>query len=94
MAGLIRSSSELRVQRRDGSDSRMQDGAVEDYMAAGVAFAGAPAQVVEQVQAFASAVGGFEHLLMMGQGGCLGHEDTVANLTLFSEEALPAISGL
>ena len=62
-------------------------------MAAGVAFAGTPAQVVEQVGEFASAVGGFEHLLMMGQGGFLDHEDTVANLTLFSEEALPAIAG-
>ena len=92
-AAMIRSSERL-IQRRDGSSFRMEDGTVEDYMAAGVAFAGTPAQVVEQVQEFAAAVGGFEHLLMMGQGGFLSHEDTVANLTLFSEEALPAIRGL
>ena len=34
------------------------------------------------------------HLLMMGQGGLLSHEDTVANLTLFSEEVLPRIGDL
>ena len=92
-AAMIRNPDRF-IQRRDGSSFLMQDGTVEDFMAAGVAFAGTPAQVVEQVEEFAAAVGGFEHLLMMGQGGFISHEDTVANLTLFSEEALPAIGGL
>jgi hypothetical protein len=28
---------------------------------------------------------------MMGQGGLLDHKETVANLTLFSEEVLPKV---
>jgi hypothetical protein len=31
---------------------------------------------------------------MMGQGGLLNHEDTVANLGLFSREVLPRIGEL
>jgi hypothetical protein len=31
---------------------------------------------------------------MMGQGGHLSHEDTVANLTLFSKEVLPRLKEL
>jgi len=33
-------------------------------------------------------------LLMMGQGGYLSHEDTVENLTLFSQEVAPHLDGL
>ena len=39
-------------------------------------------------------VGGFGHLLMMGQGGHISHEDTVANLTMFSREVLPRLAEL
>jgi hypothetical protein len=31
---------------------------------------------------------------MMAQGGLLDHDDTVANLTLFSREVLPRLSEL
>ena len=31
---------------------------------------------------------------MMGQGGYISHEDTVANLTLFSKEVLPRLAEL
>jgi hypothetical protein len=31
---------------------------------------------------------------MMGQGGTISHEDTVANLTLFSREVLPRLGEL
>jgi hypothetical protein len=39
-------------------------------------------------------VGGFGSLLMMGQGGHLSHEDTVSNLTMFSQEVLPRLQEL
>jgi len=39
-------------------------------------------------------VGGFGHLLMMGQGGLLNHEETVANLKLFSKEILLRVGEL
>ena len=31
---------------------------------------------------------------MMGQGGLISHEDTVANLTLFSKAVLPRLGDL
>jgi hypothetical protein len=31
---------------------------------------------------------------MMGQGGHLGHDDTVSNLTMFSKEVLPRLAEL
>ena len=41
-----------------------------------------------------SHVGDFGHLLMMGLGGHITHEDTVDNLTLFSKEVLPRLAEL
>ena len=67
---------------------------VDEAIDAGLTFAGTPDDVFDQLRAFYDHVGGFGHLLMMGQGGLLGHEDTVANLTLFSKEVLPRIEHL
>ena len=53
-----------------------------------------PDQVYDQIARFYDLTGGFGNLLMMGQGGNLGHEDTVANLTLFSKEVLPRLQEL
>jgi len=49
---------------------------------------------LEQIRAFHAHVGGFGHLLMMGQGGHITHEDTVDNLTMFSKEVLPRLGEL
>ena len=46
------------------------------------------------MKAFHGHVGGFGHLLMMGQGGHITHDDTVDNLTLFSKEVLPRLAEL
>ena len=53
---------------------------VEDAIDAGLVFAGTPDDVFDQIKAFYAHVGGFGHLLMMGQGGLISHDDTVANL--------------
>jgi alkanesulfonate monooxygenase SsuD/methylene tetrahydromethanopterin reductase-like flavin-dependent oxidoreductase (luciferase family) len=65
--------------------------AVADAINAGLVFAGTPDDVFDQMRAFYDHVGGFGHLLMMGQGGLLDHKETVANLTLFSREVLPRV---
>jgi alkanesulfonate monooxygenase SsuD/methylene tetrahydromethanopterin reductase-like flavin-dependent oxidoreductase (luciferase family) len=65
---------------------------VEDAIDAGLVFAGTPDDVYGQIKDFYGHVGGFGHLLMMGQGGHISHEDTVANLTLFSREVLPRLA--
>ena len=67
---------------------------VEDAIDAGLVFAGTPDDVFDQLLAFYDHVGGFGHLLMMGQGGLLDHDETVANLTLFSKEVLPRVGSL
>ena len=67
---------------------------VEDAIDAGLVFAGTPDDVFDQLRAFYDHVGGFGHLLMMGQGGLLDHDETVANLTLFSKEVLPRVEDL
>ncbi|MCB1743154.1 MAG: LLM class flavin-dependent oxidoreductase [Gammaproteobacteria bacterium] len=79
---------------RDGTPVTMQTATVDQFIDAGIAFAGTPDTVFEQIRAFSEHVGGLGHLLMMGQGGHLSHEETVANLTLFSREVLPRLQAL
>ncbi len=83
-----------RVQRKDGTPINPRTMSVEDAIDAGLSFAGTPDDVWDQLKAFYDHVGGFGHLLMMGQGGHISHDDTVANLTLFSKEVLPRMAGL
>src|SRR5271167_390078 len=83
-----------RIQSRDGRAIDPRKMTVDDAIDAGLSFAGTPDDVFEQLRAFYDHVGGFGHLLMMGQGGLLSHEETVANLTLFSKAVLPRLEGL
>jgi alkanesulfonate monooxygenase SsuD/methylene tetrahydromethanopterin reductase-like flavin-dependent oxidoreductase (luciferase family) len=83
-----------RVQTRDGRPINARTMTVEEAVDAGLVFAGTPDDVWDQLKAFFDHVGGFGHLLMMGQGGLLSHEDTVANLRLFSREVLPRLDQL
>src|SRR5271166_1778298 len=75
-----------RVQTKDGRPINPRRMSVDDAIDAGLSLAGPPDEVFYQLQAFYDHVGGFGHLLMMGQGGRISHEDTVKNLTLFSRE--------
>jgi alkanesulfonate monooxygenase SsuD/methylene tetrahydromethanopterin reductase-like flavin-dependent oxidoreductase (luciferase family) len=83
-----------RVQTKDGTPINPRTMTVEQAIDAGLSFAGTPDDVFDQLKAFYDHVGGFGHLLMMGQGGHLSHQDTVANLTLFSKEVLPRLAEL
>ena len=83
-----------RLTTRDGKPINARTLGVEDAIEAGLVFAGTPDDVFEQTRDFYNHVGGFGHLLMMGQGGLISHDDTVANLTLFSKEVLPRLSEL
>lgn len=83
-----------RIQSRDGRNIDPRRLTVEDAIDAGLVFAGTPDDVLAQLRAFYEHVGGFGHLLMMGQGGLLDHRETVANLTLFSREVLPGVPDL
>ena len=83
-----------RIQSRAGRNIDPRTMSVADAIDAGLVFAGTPDDVYGQLLAFYDHVGGFAHLLMMGQGGLLDHKETVANLTLFSREVLPRLSEL
>jgi alkanesulfonate monooxygenase SsuD/methylene tetrahydromethanopterin reductase-like flavin-dependent oxidoreductase (luciferase family) len=83
-----------RVQTRDGRPINARTMTVEEAIDAGLVFAGTADDVYGQLRAFYDHVGGFGHLLMMGQGGTISHDDTVANLTLFSREVLPRLAEL
>ena len=83
-----------RVQTKDGRPINARTMQVEEAIDAGLVFAGTPDDVFAQIKAFHTHVGGFGHLLMMGQGGHITHEDTVDNLTLFSKEVLPRLPEL
>ena len=83
-----------RVQTRDGRPINPRTMSVEDAINAGLVFAGTPDDLWDQLKAFYDHVGGFGHLLMMGQGGTISHDDTVGNLTLFSKEVLPRLMEL
>ena len=83
-----------RIQSRDGRNIDPRTMTVADAIDAGLVFAGTPDDVFDQLRAFYDHVGGFGHLLMMGQGGLLDHDETVANLSLFSREVLPRVRDL
>jgi alkanesulfonate monooxygenase SsuD/methylene tetrahydromethanopterin reductase-like flavin-dependent oxidoreductase (luciferase family) len=93
-AGGAMAARATRVQTKDGHPINPRTMSVDEAIDAGLSFAGTPDDVFDQLRAFYDHVGGFGHVLMMGQGGLLNHEDTVANLGLFSREVLPRIGEL
>jgi alkanesulfonate monooxygenase SsuD/methylene tetrahydromethanopterin reductase-like flavin-dependent oxidoreductase (luciferase family) len=85
---------QARIRARDGRPFDVKKATIEEFIDAGLAFAGTPDMVLRQIKDFHDHVGGFLHLLIMGQGGYISHADTVANLTLFSREVLPRLAEL
>jgi alkanesulfonate monooxygenase SsuD/methylene tetrahydromethanopterin reductase-like flavin-dependent oxidoreductase (luciferase family) len=67
---------------------------VDGLIDRGIMFAGNPDSVFQQIGRFNDKVGGFGHLLSMGQAGFLGHDETVRNMTLFAREVLPRLNDL
>ena len=64
---------------------------VDKAIEAGIMFAGTPDQVYGQVKRFYEHVGGFGHLLLMGQAGFLEHDDTVHGIKTFAREVYPRL---
>ena len=54
-------------------------------------FAGTPDQVYRADQAMYDHVGGFGHLLIMGQAGFLEHDETVHGIQMFAREVYPRL---
>jgi alkanesulfonate monooxygenase SsuD/methylene tetrahydromethanopterin reductase-like flavin-dependent oxidoreductase (luciferase family) len=64
---------------------------VEAAIEAGIMFAGTPDQVYRQLKKVYDHVGGFGHLLIMGQAGFLEHDETVAGIRHFAREVYPRL---
>lgn len=60
----------------------------------GMAFAGSPDDVYEQLRKFYIGVGGFGHLLMMGHAGPLAHSGVMDTITRFAKEVQPRLADL
>ncbi|MEV6903376.1 hypothetical protein [Amycolatopsis sp. NPDC051372] len=57
-------------------------------------FAGSADTVRGQIERFYDRVGGFGHLLLMGQAGFLAHEETVRGIETFAGDVKPKLAGL
>ena len=64
---------------------------VESAIASGIMMAGTPDQVVKQVRKLYDHVGGFGHLLLMGQAGFLEHKETVLGIKTFARDVYPQL---
>ena len=74
-----------------GRPVELSKASIDDFIETGVVFAGTPDQVYAQICAFVDALGGLGNLLLMGQGGKLGPEDTVDSMRLFASEVMPRL---
>jgi alkanesulfonate monooxygenase SsuD/methylene tetrahydromethanopterin reductase-like flavin-dependent oxidoreductase (luciferase family) len=64
---------------------------VDKAIEAGIMFAGTPDQVFSQIKRMYEHVGGFGHLLIMGQAGFLEHDETVRGIKCFAREVYPRL---
>ncbi len=90
-ARMLRGQSAPRSFTKDGRAVNMHHGSVQDLIDAGILFCGTPDQVTRQILDFTEYCGGMGNLLMMGHAGFLSHEDTVSNLTMFSQDVMPRL---
>ncbi len=64
---------------------------VEAAIRSGFMFAGTPDQVYHQIKRHYEYVGGYGHLLNMGQAGFLEHDDSVKGIRNFAREVYPRL---
>jgi alkanesulfonate monooxygenase SsuD/methylene tetrahydromethanopterin reductase-like flavin-dependent oxidoreductase (luciferase family) len=63
----------------------------DDLTDIGLLFCGTPDTVFKQIIRFTDGIGGLGNLMLMMQGGDLGHADTSDSLKLFAKEVLPRL---
>jgi alkanesulfonate monooxygenase SsuD/methylene tetrahydromethanopterin reductase-like flavin-dependent oxidoreductase (luciferase family) len=64
---------------------------VDSAIELGIMFAGTPDQVHQQIKKFYAHVGGFGHLLVVGQSGFLDHAETVQGIRMLAREVYPRL---
>ena len=68
-----------------------KNASVEAAIRSGFMFAGTPDQVYEQIKRHYEYVGGYGHLLIMGQAGFLEPDETVKSIRNFAREVYPRL---
>jgi alkanesulfonate monooxygenase SsuD/methylene tetrahydromethanopterin reductase-like flavin-dependent oxidoreductase (luciferase family) len=68
-----------------------KNASVEGAIESGLMLAGTPDQVAAQFKKIYDYVGGFGHLLIMGQAGFLEHDETVVGIKTFAREVYPRL---
>jgi alkanesulfonate monooxygenase SsuD/methylene tetrahydromethanopterin reductase-like flavin-dependent oxidoreductase (luciferase family) len=71
-----------------------RDAPIETCIEQGIVFAGNPDTVYAQIKRHYDAVGGYGHLLVMGQAGFLEHDETVHGIETFARELYPRLREL
>jgi alkanesulfonate monooxygenase SsuD/methylene tetrahydromethanopterin reductase-like flavin-dependent oxidoreductase (luciferase family) len=92
--GYLPASAQIAVNRGAAIDQHAANRAnatVDKAIEAGLMFAGTPDQVYRQIKRFYDHVGGFGHLLIMGQAGFLEHDETVAGIRCFARNVYPRL---
>src|SRR5262249_36286514 len=79
------------ARRRRQHAANRANATVDQAIEAGIMFAGTPDQVFSQIKQMYDHVGGFGHLLIMGQAGFLEHDETVRGIKTFAREVYPRL---
>jgi alkanesulfonate monooxygenase SsuD/methylene tetrahydromethanopterin reductase-like flavin-dependent oxidoreductase (luciferase family) len=79
---------------RGGSTAFDRSQPLEKCIEQGIVFAGNPDTVYRQLRRHYEAVGGYGHILIMGQAGFLEHDETVRGIELFAKEVYPRLREL
>jgi alkanesulfonate monooxygenase SsuD/methylene tetrahydromethanopterin reductase-like flavin-dependent oxidoreductase (luciferase family) len=88
---MSRSAQTSRARRRAPAQAFARGASVDAAIERGIMFAGTPDQVLRQIRKLYARVGGFGHLLIMGQAGFLEHDETVAGIRHFARHVHPAL---
>jgi hypothetical protein len=88
---LLRGQSPERSFTKDKRIVDMRTGSLQDLIDAVLMFCGTPDQVYDQIIDFIEYTGGLGNLLIMAQGGHLGHAETADQLTLVAKEVMPRL---
>lgn len=78
--------------QRNSAGSTPATMSLEEMIERGIVFAGSAETVRGQIERFYNEVGGFGHLLVMGQAGFMSHETTVAGIKRFAEDVAPELA--
>jgi alkanesulfonate monooxygenase SsuD/methylene tetrahydromethanopterin reductase-like flavin-dependent oxidoreductase (luciferase family) len=92
--GYAPARARLQVMRGKAGLLHGLDTSIEALVDQGIAFAGNPDTVYRQIERHYRAVGGYGHLLMLGQSGFLEHADTEKGIKRFARDVYPRLKEL